>query len=113
MQFWEGWADGSLGLPFQSCTTAQAYAAYAAWCRNAGASHTLRRERFTAAVQECSRRRGRTACVKVMRLGTGPDAPAVRMLLVSEPPAEAQGAWAGEVVGIFTEQLDGFLQAVG
>lgn len=113
VRFWEGWADGSLGLPFQSCTTAQAYAAYSAWCRNAGASHTLRRERFTAAVQECSRRRGRTATVKVMRQGTGPDAPAVRMLLVSEPPAEAQGAWAGEVVSAFTERLDGFLMAAG
>ena len=111
VRFWEGWADGSLGLPFQSCTTAQAYAAYTAWCRNAGASHTLRRESFTQAVQECSRRRGRTATVKVMRLGTGLDAPAARMLLVSEPPAEAQGAWAGEVVGTFTQQLDGFLQA--
>ena len=111
VRFWEGWADGSLGLPFQSCTTAQAYAAYTAWCRNAGASHTLRREGFTQAVQECSRRRGRTAIVKVMRLGTGLDAPAARMLLVSEPPAEAQGAWAGEVVGTFTQQLDGFLQA--
>lgn len=111
VRFWEGWADGSLGLPFQSCTTAQAYAAYTAWCRNAGASHTLRRENFTQAVQECSRRRGRTATVKVMRLGTGLDAPAARMLLVSEPPAEAQGAWAGEVVGTFTQQLDGFLQA--
>ena len=111
VRFWEGWADGSLGLPFQSCTTAQAYAAYTAWCRNAGASHTLRRENFTQAVQECSRRRGRTATVKVMRLGTGSDAPAARMLLVSEPPAEAQGAWAGEVVGTFTQQLDGFLQA--
>ena len=111
VRFWEGWADGSLGLPFQSCTTAQAYAAYTAWCRNAGASHTLRRENFTQAVQECSRRRGRTATVKVMRLGTGLDAPAARMLLVSEPPAEAQGAWAGEVVGSFTQQLEGFLQA--
>ena len=113
VRFWEGWADGSLGLPFQSCTTAQAYAAYTAWCRNAGASHTLRRELFTAAVQECSRRRGRTACVKVMRVGTGPDSTAARMLLVSEPPEEAQGAWAGEVVGAFTRQLDDFLQAVG
>ncbi len=112
VRFWEGWADGSLGLPFQSCTTAQAYAAYAAWCRKAGASHTLRRELFTVAVQECSRRRGRTACVKVMRVGTGPDSAAARMLLVSEPPEEAQGAWAGEVVGSFTQQLDDFLQAV-
>ena len=111
VRFWEGWADGSLGLPFQSCTAAQAYAAYTAWCRNAGVSHTLRRERFTVAVQDCSRRRGRTASVKVMRLGSGPDAPAARMLLVSEPPAEAQGAWAGEVVSAFTEQLDGFLMA--
>ncbi len=112
VRFWEGWADGSLGLPFQSCTTAQAYAAYTAWCRNAGASHTLRRERFTVAVQECSRRRGRAAMVKVMRLGTGPDAPAARMLLVSEPPAEAQGAWAGEVSSTFSGQLEGFLVAI-
>lgn len=112
VRFWEGWADGSLGLPFQSCTTAQAYAAYAAWCGNAGVSHTLRRERFTVAVQQCSCRRGRTATVKVMRQGAGPDAPAVRMLLVSEPPAEAQGAWAGEVVKAFAEQLDGFLIAI-
>ena len=113
VRFWEGWADGSLGLPYQSCTTAQAYAAYTAWCRNAGASHTLRRERFTQAVQDCSRRRGRTATVKVMRLGTGLDAPAARMLLVSEPPAEAQGAWAGEVSHQFGQQLDGFLMAAG
>lgn len=113
VRFWEGWADGSLGLPYQSCTTAQAYAAYTAWCRNAGASHTLRRERFTQAVQDCSRRRGRTATVKVMRLGTGLEAPAARMLLVSEPPAEAQGAWAGEVTHQFTQQLEGFLMAIG
>lgn len=113
VRFWEGWADGSLGLPYQSCTTAQAYAAYTAWCRNAGASHTLRRELFTQAVQDCSRRRGRTATVKVMRLGTGLEAPAARMLLVSEPPAEAQGAWAGEVTHQFTQQLEGFLMAIG
>jgi len=113
VRFWEGWADGSLGLPYQSCTTAQAYAAYTAWCRNAGASHTLRRELFTTAVQDCSRRRGRTATVKVMRLGTGLEAPAARMLLVSEPPAEAQGAWAGEVSHQFGQQLDGFLMAAG
>lgn len=113
VRFWEGWADGSLGLPYQSCTTAQAYAAYTAWCRNAGASHTLRRELFTTALQDCSRRRGRTATVKVMRLGTGLEAPAARMLLVSEPPAEAQGAWAGEVSHQFGQQLDGFLMAAG
>ena len=48
-----------------------------------------------------------------MRLGTGLEAPAARMLLVSEPPAEAQGAWAGEVTHQFTQQLEGFLMAIG
>jgi len=71
----------------------------------------LRRERFTVAVQQCSGRRGRTASVRVMRLGAGPDAPAARMLLVSEPPAEAQGAWAGEVSRCFEQGLEGFLMA--
>ena len=111
VRFWEGWADGSLGLPFQSCTTAQAYAAYTSWCRNAGATHTLRRERFTQAGPRWSRRRGPTRVGEGLRRGARPDAPPPPMLLVSEPPAEAQGAWAGEVVGTFTRQLTGFLQA--
>lgn len=108
--FWEEWSAGQLdGLPYQTCLAAQAYQAYTHWCSLAREGETARREVFTATLLEASAQAGRPVRVKPMRLGVRSGGSIERVLLVSPPPAEGQGAWATVMVVQFAEHLRAFL----
>lgn len=109
-RFWQEWMAGGIdGLPYQTCLAAQAYQAYAHWCSLGREPGTARREVFTARVVSAATQAGQRLCVKVMRIGDGPQARADRVLLVSEPPHEGQGAWATALVQSFDERLRAYL----
>lgn len=109
-RFWQEWMAGGIdGLPYQTCLAAQAYQAYAHWCSLSREPETARREVFTASVIAAATQVGQRLRVKVMRIGDGPQARADRVLLVSEPPHEGQGAWATALVQSFDERLRAYL----
>jgi len=111
LNFWEEWSAGQLdGLPYQTCLAAQAYQAYTHWCSLAREGETARREVFTATVLEASAQAGRPVRVKPMRLGLRSGGSIERVMLVSPPPTEGQGAWATVMVVQFAEHLRAFLQ---
>lgn len=109
-RFWQEWTAGGIdGLPYQTCLAAQAYQAYAHWCSLSREPETARREIFTASVIAAATQAGHRLRVKVMRIGDGPQARADRVLLVSEPPHEGQGAWATGLIQSFGDHLRAYL----
>jgi hypothetical protein len=108
-QFWHEWANGELDLPYNTCSLPQAYRAYLRWCTRVGERFPFKREQFTPTVERFSEAQGRKARCKVMKIDTGTAKKAERMLLVTEPPAEAQGAWASDAVRLFEDYLKEFL----
>ena len=108
--FWQEWMAGGIdGLPYQTCLAAQAYQAYAHWCSLSREPETARREVFTSSVIAAATQARQSLRVKVMRIGEGLQARADRVLLVSEPPHEGQGAWATALVQSFDECLRAYL----
>lgn len=109
-RFWREWMAGGIdGLPYQTCLAAQAYHGYTHWCSLGREPETARREVFTASVLATAAQAGQSVRVKVMRIGDGAQARADRVLLVSEPPREGQGAWATALVQSFKDCLRGYL----
>ena len=109
-RFWQEWAGGELeGLPYQSCLAAQAYQAYTHWCALMREAETARREVFTATVIEAAAQAGQALRVKPMRIGAREGGSVERVLLVSSPPLEGQGAWATALVAQFAEHLRAYL----
>lgn len=109
-RFWQEWAGGELeGLPYQSCLAAQAYQAYTHWCALMREAETARREVFTATVIEAAAQAGQAVRVKPMRIGAREGGSVERVLLVSAPPLEGQGAWATALVTQFAEHLRAYL----
>lgn len=109
-RFWQEWMAGGIdGLPYQTCLAAQAYQAYVHWCSLSREPETARREVFTASVIAAATQAGQPLRVKVMRIGDGPQARADRVLLVSGPPYEGQGAWATALVQAFADHLCAYL----
>lgn len=108
--FWEDWSGGLIeGLPYQTCLAAQAYQAYTHWCSLTREGEIARREVFTAVVIEASALAGQPARVKPMRVGLRNGGSVARVLLVSQPPTEGQGAWATVMAAQFAEHLRAFL----
>lgn len=108
--FWEDWSGGVIeGLPYQTCLAAQAYQAYTHWCSLTREGEIARREVFTAVVIEASAQVGQPARVKPMRVGLRDGGSVARVLLVSQPPTEGQGAWATVMAAQFAEHLRAFL----
>jgi len=107
--FWAAWSCGLPDLPCQSCLTAQAYQAYVHWCDLEHEGHIIRREKFTTALLHAARDAGRHAQVTVMRIGVREQSTTQRMLLLTAPPFEAQGAWATGLVAQFAEHLRRFM----
>lgn len=108
--FWEDWSGGVIeGLPYQTCLAAQAYQAYTHWCSLTREGEIARREVFTAVVIEASALAGQPARVKTMRVGLRDGGSAARVLLVSQPPTEGQGAWATVMAAQFAEHLRAYL----
>lgn len=108
--FWEDWSGGLIeGLPYQTCLAAQAYQAYTHWCSLTREGEIARREVFTAVVIEASALAGQPARVKPMRVGLRGGGSVARVLLVSQPPTEGQGAWATVMAAQFAEHLRAYL----
>lgn len=108
--FWEDWSGGLIeGLPYQTCLAAQAYQAYTHWCSLTREGEIARREVFTAVVIEASALAGQPARVKTMRVGLRDGGSVARVLLVSQPPTEGQGAWATVMAAQFAEHLRAYL----
>jgi hypothetical protein len=93
--FWQAWRSSSIaGLPYTSCTAAQAYRAYRKYAERAG-DLAAGRGSFTRALVLWSEASGAAVRTKIMRLGLAwHDAKSERMLLVTDPPERAQGEWA-------------------
>jgi len=109
-RFWHDWSAGDIdGLPFQSCLAAQAYSAYVHWCSLEREGEVARREVFTSTILQTAAQAGHTARVKNMRIGLRAGASVERVLLVSEPPSEGQGAWATVLAAQFAEHLRAYL----
>lgn len=112
--FWGDWHSGLLGLPYQSCMSEQVYRAYAQWCKLTGEHYPLQHGQFTQALISHCQNKGIPAEVRMVRLEATLAKPlptAGRMLLVSQPPSEALGAWATELVLQFEKHLTVYLGA--
>lgn len=108
--FWEDWSGGLIeGLPYQTCLAAQAYQAYTHWCSLVREGDIARREVFTAVLVQASAQAGQPARVKPMRVGLRNGGSVERVLLVSQPPQEGQGAWATVMAAQFAEHLRAYL----
>ena len=109
-RFWQEWAGGEIeALPYQSCLAAQAYQAYTHWCSLSREGETARREVFTASVIAAATQAGQSVRVKPMRIGSRDSGSVERVLLVSLPPQEGQGAWATALVAQFDQHLRAYL----
>jgi hypothetical protein len=94
VRFWHAWRDGELdGLPYATCSFAQAYSAYRTFAQRSGELPCTRNS-FTHALLVSSEAAGQPVRGKIMRLGAWPALASERMLLVTDPPERAQGAWA-------------------
>ena len=108
--FWEDWSGGLIeGLPYQTCLAAQAYQAYSHWCSLTREGDIARREVFTAALLAATAQAGQPARVKNMRIGLRGGGSVERVLLVSQPPTEGQGAWATVMAAQFAEHLRAYM----
>lgn len=108
--FWEDWSGGLIdGLPYQTCLAAQAYQAYTHWCSLVREGDIARREVFTTVLVQASAQAGQPARVKPMRVGLRNGGSVERVLLVSQPPQEGQGAWATVMAAQFAEHLSAYL----
>lgn len=108
--FYVDWSGGHIeDLPYQTCLASQAYQAYTHWCALAREGQIARREAFSTTVLNCAQQVGRPAQIKPMRIGGQAGGMAQRVLLVTPPPAEGQGAWATGLVEGFEEVLRGWL----
>ena len=108
--FWEDWSGGLIeGLPYQTCLAAQAYQAYTHWCSLTREGDIARREVFTAALLAATAQAGQPARVKNMRIGLRGGGSVERVLLVSQPPTEGQGAWATVMAAQFAEHLRAYM----
>lgn len=108
--FWEDWSGGLIeGLPYQTCLAAQAYQAYTHWCSLMREGEIARREVFTTVLVQASAQAGKPLRVKPMRVGQRNGGSVERVLLVSQPPQEGQGAWATVMAAQFAEHLRTYL----
>ena len=108
--FWEDWSRGHVdGLPYQTCLAVQAHQAYTHWCSLVREGDIARREVFTAVLVQASAQAGRPVRVKPMRVGLRDGGSVARVLLVSPPPQEGQGAWATVMAAQFAEHLRAYL----
>lgn len=107
--FWSEWSGGEIDLPYRSCAVEQAYRAYLKWCIRSGERYPFKRDQFTPTLERFSEAQDRKVRIKPMNPITAGVKKTVRMLLVTEPPAEGQGQWATEAVDDFEQHLKSYL----
>jgi putative DNA primase/helicase len=121
-RFWIEWASGEIDLPYRSCSVQQAYRAYLKYAQRTGDRFPMQRPVFTRMVLRISETLmvpGITKAVreKVMRveqaeIDEGHEmtvSKSKRMLLVTDPPEDAQGAWATDAVRAFEQSLGDYI----
>jgi putative DNA primase/helicase len=121
-RFWIEWASNELDLPYRSCSSEQAYRAYTKYAQRVGDRWPLQRNVFTRMVLRISEtgivpgaKPVREKVMRVAQAALEPDQPAsisskaMRMLLVTDPPSDAQGEWASECVRAFDLALRDYL----
>jgi hypothetical protein len=109
VRFWHAWQAGELnGLAYTTCSFAQAYSAYRTFCQRSGELPCTRNS-FTHALLVSSEAAGQPVRGKIMRLGAWPALVSERMLLVTDPPERAQGAWATACSHEFSQALAGYV----
>lgn len=110
-RFWIEWSDGQIDLPYRSCTLVQAYQAYLKYAQRTGDRFPMQRNVFTRMLMRIADTAGRPCTDKVMKVdyaaSNSPlvDLRATRMLLVTDPPEQEQGAWATECWRTFEPEL--------
>lgn len=104
--FWLAWKSGEIDLPYRSCAVAQAYRGYLKWCQRTGDRFPFKQGMFTRTLLRIAETHEPPAREKVMKL-TEASQPnrCMRMLLVTEPPPDAQGAWAADCFSAFEHDL--------
>lgn len=104
--FWLAWKDGEIDLPYRSCAVTQAYRGYLKWCQRTGDRFPFKQGMFTRTLLRIAETNDPPAREKVMKL-TDAAQPnrCMRMLLVTEPPFDAQGVWASECFSAFEHDL--------
>ena len=110
--FWGDWHSGLLGMPYQSCLSEQIYRAYTHWCKLTGEHYPLQHVQFSQSLISHCQNKGIRIEVRVVRLEASlakPMPTSARMLLVSQPPSEALGAWATELAVQFEKHLAVYL----
>jgi hypothetical protein len=109
VRFWHAWQAGELdGLPYTTCSFAQAYSAYRTFARRTGELPCTRNS-FTHALLVSSEAAGQPVRGKIMRLGAWPALSSERMLLITDPPEHAQGAWATACSREFGNALEAYV----
>jgi hypothetical protein len=112
VRFWHAWREGELdGLPYTTCSFAQAYAAYRHFAQRSGELPCTRNS-FTHALLVASEAAGQPVRGKIMRLGAYPALKSERMLLVADPPERTQGAWATACSHEFSYALASYVSDV-
>ena len=117
-KFWLAWSEEQLELPYWSCTVAQAYRAYNAYCRRTGERFPDKQGLFTRRLLRISEQKGAPVREKVMKVEYDGDdgqgyQKATRMLLVTEPPETAQGQWASDTQRGFEKPLGRYCGGFG
>lgn len=115
-RFWMDWSSESIDLPYWTCTVQQAYAAYQAYCRRVGERFPDKQGLFTRRLLRISEQKAKPLREKVMRVeyedpqdATTRYQKSTRMLLVVDPPDDAQGAWASQAQQAFERPLRAYM----
>lgn len=109
VRFWHAWRAGEIsGLPYTTCSFAQAYVAYRRFSESLG-ELPCTRNAFTHALLLASEAAGSPVRGKIMRIGAWPALASERMLLVTDPPERDQGAWATACSREFGEALSSYV----
>jgi putative DNA primase/helicase len=114
-RFWIEWAAGELGLPYRTCSAAQAYRAYQRYASRTGDRFPAQEGPFSRMVFRISEARADQMSVTPVHPGKASWDEAgrrrtYRLFLVTEPPEQvSMGAWARECVEQFEQELQRYL----
>ena len=99
-RFYLAWSRGELPVPFQSCSSAQAFALYLRWCKAEGEKWPVTKNWFGRMV---SRIAGDAIEVRKAKISMSI---VQRMWLVTPPPAGVDfGSWSQDAIAAFDEKL--------
>ena len=104
-RFLIAWQAGVLPVPYNSCSSAQAYRVYKRWCMSDGEKSIYSQNFFSRMVLREARDR---LSVRVCKLGATDTV--VRMWMVTPPPDGVEfKSWAQECIDSFEQKMKGFI----